>query len=340
MAKMTYKEFVKMHMKDVSGSPKEKMSKIAMMWSTYKTKGGYLESDADWKAERIKSGDIKEGQTEAKSFKDLLDIPSAAKAPPPPKDGFDQQATMEQVAKYDKQQAAKQKTTKNIWAPYKAPIVMPVPDGYPWFLFQHPNKFSANPNQVLVSDTQARFMRSSIYDNLKGKLKYIPAKTSGYGANNPDANIQPHKDFRIIFRFQRPDNDKYVYDATDADDYMRVLDMSKDSGFIYPTEVLAKQFTDNNAQLAEALSKEGQATVEQQQIIAENAWNSGAQATQDSWEQSVSKAETEAQAQEEYFNTLKEQEAAREREANKKSGWDQFLDIAGDVATVAAKVLI
>jgi hypothetical protein len=333
------------------------------MWSTYKTKGGDLASDdarqdayakyldnqgikrdyltdTEWKADAIKRGDIKEGQTEAKSFKDLLDIPSAAKAPAAPKDGFDQQATMEQVAKYDKQQAAKLKTTKNIWAPYKAPIVIPVPDGYPWFLFQHPNKFSANPNQVLVSDTQARFMRSSIYDNLKGKLKYIPAKTSGYGANNPDANIQPHKDFRIIFRFQRPDNDKYVYDATDADDYMRVLDMCKDSGFIYPTEVLAKQFTDNNTQLAEALSKEGQATVEQQQIIAENAWNSGAQATQDSWEQSVSKAETEAQAQEEYFNTLKEQEAAREREANKKSGWDQFLDIAGDVATVAAKVLI
>jgi len=326
MAKMSYKEFVKMHMKDVSGTPKEKMGKIAMMWNTYKTKGGYLESDADWKADAIKRGDIKTGQTEAKSFKDLLDIPSAAKAP---QLQFDKEATMKQVAKAEKKQAK----VKNIWAPYKAPIVMPVPDGYPWFLFQHPNKFSANPNQVMVAMTQSRFLKSSIYNNLKSKLKYVPAKTSGYGAMAPEAKIQPHKDFRIVFLFHSPDNDEYIYDAKDADDYERVLDMCKDSGFIYPTEVLSKQFTDKNAQLAQAIAQ-------QSDNLAEQAWNAGAQATQDSWEQSVSKAETEEQAQQEYFNTLKEQEAAREREASKSSGWDDFLNIATDVVKVGAKVLI
>jgi hypothetical protein len=239
--------------------------------------------------------------------------------------------------KYEKQQAKKQATTKNIWAPYKAPIVMPVPDGYPWFLFQHPNKFSANPNQVMISPTQSRFLKSTIYDNLKGKLKYVPAKTSGYGAMAPEAKIQPHKDFRILFLFSEPDKDEYVYDAKDADDYERVLDMCKDSGFIYPVEVLSKQVMDRNAQLAQAVSQ-------QSSNIADYAWTAGAQATQDSWEQSVSKAETEEQAQQEYFNTLKEQEAAqeaaREREANKKSGWDDFLDVAGDVVKVGAKMLI
>ena len=349
MAKMTYKEFVKARMKDVSGAPKEKMAKIAMMWSTYKAKGGDLASDdarqdayakyldtqgikrdymtdTEWKADAIKRGDIKAGQTDAKSFKDLLDIPSAAKAP---QLQYDKQATMEQVAKAEKKQAK----VKNIWAPYNAPIVMPVPDGYSWFLFQHPNKFSANPNQVMVAATQSRFLKSSIYNNLKSKLKYVPAKTSGYGAMAPEAKIQPHKDFRILFLFNSPDKDEYLYDAKDVDDYMKVLDMCKDSGFIYPVEVLSKQVMEKNAQLAQAISQ-------QSSDLADYAWNAGAQATQDSWEQSVSKAETQAEAQEQYFNTLKEQEAAQERKASKKSGWDDFLDVAGDVVKVAAKVLI
>ena len=210
---------------------------------------------------------------------------------------------------------------------------MPVPEGYPYFLFQHPNKYSANPNQVMVANTQGQFLKSSIYNQLKSNLKYIAAKTSGYGASARDAGIQPKKDFRIVFLFSKPDKDQYVYDAKNADDYMKVLDMCKDSGFIYPTEVLSKQIMDKNAEIARKISN-------QDNDAAAYAWKQGAELTQQSWEQSVSEAESQEAQQEAYFNALALEKQKEADDANKKSGWDQFLDVAGDVVKVAAKVLI
>lgn len=311
MAKMSYKEFVKTHMKSMSGSPKEKMSQLAMKWNKYK--GGDIELDP--------------GQTSAKSFKELLKIPDASKMPQLQLQSA--QELGEAVQASDAKQARKLAKSGNIWAPYQAPIVMPVPEGYPYFLFQHPNKFSANPNQVMVCNTQGQFLKSNIYNQLKSKLKYIAAKTSGYGASARDAAIQPKKDFRIVFLFNKPDKDQYIYDAKNADDYMKVLDMCKDSGFIYPTEVLSKQFMDKNAELARKVSN-------QDTDLANYAWNRGAQETAQSWEQSVASAETEEAAQQQYFylEGLKKQ---KEEEDAKKTDW---LDIAGDVVKVAAKVLI
>jgi len=319
MAKMSYKEFVKMHMKSMNGSPKEKMQQLAMKWNKYKSSlsGGDIQLDP--------------GQTEAKSFKQLLAIPDAAKRPELQLQTPEELA--EAVKASDAKQARKQAKTGNIWSPYQAPIVMPVPEGYPYFLFQHPNKYSANPNQVMVANSQAQFLKSSIYNQLKSNLKYIAAKTSGYGASARDAGIQPKKDFRIVFLFSKPDKDQYVYDAKNADDYMKVLDMCKDSGFIYPTEVLSKQIMDKNAELARKLANQDNDT-------AEYAWGAGARATQASWEQSVSEAESQEAQQEAYFKALALEQQKEADDANKKSGWDQFLDVAGDVVKVAAKVLI
>jgi len=315
MAKMSYKEFVKMHMKSMNGSPKEKMQQLAMKWNKYKSSlsGGDIQLDP--------------GQTEAKSFKQLLAIPDAAKRPELQTQGF--QELSDEIQKSD----AKQAKSGNIWAPYQAPIVMPVPEGYPYFLFQHPNKYSANPNQVMVANTQGQFLKSNIYNQLKSNLKYIAAKTSGYGASARDAGIQPKKDFRIVFLFSKPDKDQYVYDAKNADDYMKVLDMCKDSGFIYPTEVLSKQIMDKNAEIARKISN-------QDNDAAAYAWKQGAELTQQSWEQSVSEAESQEAQQDAYFKALALEKQKEADDANKKSGWDQFLDIAGDVAQVAAKVLI
>jgi len=353
---MSWQEFVKTHYDKVRHLPNnQRLKKLSELYKktkpktkSKKVKGGdlasddarqdayakYLDSqgikrdyltDTEWKAQQIKRGNIQEGQTQAKGFTQLFNSPDKLKAP---QIQYDKQETMKQVAKAEKKQAK----VKNIWAPYKPPIILPIPDGYPYFLFQHPNKYSANPNQVMVCDSQARFLKSSIYSNLKKNLKYFPAKTSGYGASAPEAKIQPQKDFRIIFLFYRPDKDEYVYDAKDIDDYERVLDMCKDSGFIFPVEVLSKQVMDKNAQLAQAIAKQSKST-------ADYAWNAGAQATRDSWEQAVATAENQAEAQQEYYNTLAEQEAEAEKERNKKSGWDTALDVLGDVASVAVKLI-
>lgn len=339
---MSWQEFVKTHYDKVRHLPNnQRLKKLSELYKktkpktkSKKVKGGEIgdASDLAWKADAIKRGNIQEGQTQAKGFTQLFDAPDKLKAP---QVEYDKDATMKQVAKAEK----KQSKVKNIWAPYKPPIVLPIPDGYPWFLFQHPNKYSANPNQVMVCTSQARFLKSSIYSNLKKNLKYVPAKTSGYGASAPDAKIQPQKDFRILFLFYRPDKDEYVYDAKDADDYERVLDMCKDSGFIFPVEVLSKQVMQKNAQLAQAISQESSR-------VSTVAWNAGAQATRNSWEQAVATAESEAEAQQEYYTTLKQQqaeleadEAEAEKQRNKKSGWDTALDVLGDVASVAVKLI-
>lgn len=284
------------------------------------------ETDTEWKAEHRQMGNIQEGQEQAKSFKELLDIPSAAKMK---KTKIDYQKIADESAKADEAQLKQ----KDIWAPYKKPIGMPIPDGYPYFLFQHPNKYSANPNQVMVADNQARFLKSDIYKKLKDKIVYNEFPTGGYGATAPEAKIVPRKDYRIVFLFTSPDKDEYVYDAKNKQDYIKVLDMCKDSGFIYPTEVLSKKFTDSNAAMAQAIKRKDEA-------LGEFAWNAGAEETQNSWEQAVSTAENQEQAQKEYFDTIAEQKKREEEERNKKSGWDQFLDIAVPIVETAAKIAI
>jgi hypothetical protein len=192
MAKMSYKDFVKTHINSFTGSPAQKMSQLSFSWNKYKNSlsGGDIQLDP--------------GQTSAKSFKELLAIPDAAKRHQLQLQTPEELA--EAVKASDAKQARKQTKTGNIWAPYQAPIIMPIPEGYPYFLFQHPNKYSANPNQVMVANTQEQFLKSSIYNQLKSKLKYIAAKTSGYGASARDAAIQPKKDFRFVFWRQQSQN--------------------------------------------------------------------------------------------------------------------------------------
>jgi hypothetical protein len=126
-----------------------------------------------------------------------------------------------------------------------------------------------------------------------------------------------------------------MYDAKNVDEYTNILDMCKDSEFIYPVEVLSKQVMDRNAQLAQVLSQ-------QSTNAADYAWTAGAKTVQKTWEQAVSTAENQEQAQKEYFDTIalqkKQEEEEAERERNKKSGWDTFLDIAKPIVETAVKL--
>lgn len=220
-------------------------------------------------------------------------------------------------------QKAQDLQAKNPWAPYQRPY--DYAEGYPVFIFQHPNKWSANPNEVLLYSTLDRFMESDIYSNLKDKFKKIAGKYSGYSGGNRDGSVLPFKKFRLIFRSKSPDDrSEYVYDAVDKDDYLSVLDMSKDSNFIIPVELASKAFMDSNAKQAVIQSKN-----------ATELWKLGFQEANKQWKQNIQDASAQAEAQKNYFFAKK-----RDEEERSGSGVPDWLKTAGSVALDVGKLLL
>ncbi len=220
-------------------------------------------------------------------------------------------------------QEAQDLQAKNPWAPYKVPYNFQ--EGYPVYFFQHPNKWSANPNEVLLYSTLDRFMESDIYAKLKDKLTKIAGKYSGYSGGNRDGTILPFKKFRVIFRSKSPDDrSEYVYDAVDKDDYLSVLDMAKDSNFIIPVELASKAFMDSNAkqEVAEAQN-------------AKDVWKLGFQEANKQWKQNIQDASAQAEAQKNYFFAKK-----RDEEERSGDGVPSWLSTAGSVALDVGKLLL
>jgi hypothetical protein len=128
---------------------------------------------------------------------------------------------------------------------YPKPSVSPIPRGYPFFLFQHPNQYSANPNQVMVFAYESKFLRSPLYAKYKDSIVLKSPKYSGYGGDTKQSDaggeVVPGKPFRVIFVDKSNENPtKYVLDCNDVDTFCDVMDMAKDTQFIVPVEILAK----------------------------------------------------------------------------------------------------
>lgn len=279
---------------------KPKKSKVKKTQMQSKSQGGALE------------GDIPEldAQGAAKSVEELL---KPVKMP-------SQMTRNIQPSSADIQKA-QDLQAKNPWAPYKVPY--DYAEGYPVFFFQHPNKWSANPNEVLLYSTLDRFMESDIYAKLKDKLKKIAGKYSGYSGGNRDGSVLPFKKFRLIFRSKSPDDrSEYVYDAVDKDDYLRVLDMSKDSNFIIPVELASKAFMDSNAKQAVSQSQN-----------ARDLWKLGFQEASKQWKQNIQDATEMATAQQEYFTAKQKREA-------ESSDIPSWLKTVGSVALDVAPLLL
>ena len=220
-------------------------------------------------------------------------------------------------------QKAQELQSKNPWAPYKVPY--DYAEGYPVFFFQHPNKWSANPNEVLLYSTLDRFLESDIYAKLKDKLKKIAGKYSGYSGGNRDGKILPFKKFRLIFRSKSPDDrSEYVYDAVDKDDYLNALDMAKDSNFIIPTEYASRAFTQSNAKQAVAQAQN-----------SKDLWKLGFQEASKQWKQNIQDASEQAEAQKNYFFAKK-----RDEEERSGDGIPSWLKTAGSVAMEVAPLLL
>lgn len=154
------------------------------------------------------------------------------------------QITASQIQQQANQYA--QNLKNSLYGQYAIPFIKPSimqSRGLPWYLAQHPNRFSANPNQVLLYRNSTQFINSDFYNKYKANMKLVPERR-GYGQSI--APIIEGKPFRVVFRsMSSDDNNQYYLDLPDADSYMDLLDDAKESGKLMPTEFKAMQNIQN-----------------------------------------------------------------------------------------------
>jgi hypothetical protein len=96
----------------------------------------------------------------------------------------------------------------------------------------------------MVYNSTDDFLNSSFYEKYKKKMKLVKAITSfgadDVGATQTRAKDIPGKRLRIIFRSSSyTDNNQYMLDPKDADEYLEVLSAAKDSHILLPVEFYA-----------------------------------------------------------------------------------------------------
>jgi hypothetical protein len=113
----------------------------------------------------------------------------------------------------------------------------PAPPSFPSnlnFLFNHPNDWSANPNQVMYYSDRNTFLASSFYNNYSSKLISIP---------DTNTIIPKHVQYRIVFMTNSfSDTTGFYLDNATINDYINVLYACQQNGFI-PLELNAQKIT-------------------------------------------------------------------------------------------------
>lgn len=287
---MNYKEFVKAEMAKMKSSKLpvgERMKYIAKQWKKHKStlKGGEIDASAP--------------------------IPTQT----PPKELTEQEKTGQQLQAQE--EAFSERVKKSLYGAYGEPFIKPsvmMDREIPWILAQHPNQYSANPNQVLLYRNLSQFLKSPIYKKYADRLVEV-AERSGYGTSR--AKIIPKRDFRIVFSSRSvDDNTQYYLDCQDADEFMNVLDEAKDSNILVPVEFVSKKFMDINKQISDKQA-------EYNEII----WQAGYQTSYDQLEPIIK------QQQEDIQNLQQELEA-------KQSSGSDWLSSIAEGAVSAFKLLI
>ena len=113
----------------------------------------------------------------------------------------------------------------------------PAPPSFPSnlnFLFNHPNDWSANPNQVMYYSDRNTFLASSFYNNYSSNLISIP---------DTNSVIPKHVQYRIVFMANSfSDTTGFYLDNASVNDYINVLYACQQNGFI-PLELVAQNIT-------------------------------------------------------------------------------------------------
>lgn len=202
-----------------------------------------------------------------------------------------------------KQQEYSEKVKKDGLYPKVDPILIQkmLDAGVPWTLAQHPNQFSANPNQVLNYRNVNDFLDSDFYNKYKSQIVKV-SERKGYGKTQ--RSIIPGKPLRIVFASSSADdNTQFYIDPTDDDEFIDILNNAKDSNILVPIEYLSKQFMDMNR-------------LKVSEVIANNkkVWSAGYDYADTKWRDEINRARDEEQEK------MKEQEQEESNDNNSALG--------------------
>jgi hypothetical protein len=201
-------------------------------------------------AEQTRRRRVKGGEVDTAPTVDTTAAPADTTAAPAPPPKTDAEILGEKLKAQE--DAFLQQAKKSLYGIYAVPFIPPhvmASRGIPWYLAQHPNQYSANPNQVLVFRNEAQFLKSPFYKKYSAQIVEVPER-KGYATEVQQ--ILPKKDFRIVFMSRSPDDTgQYYMDATDANQYMDVLDDAKESNILIPTEFMSQLFMKKNRDLGQ-----------------------------------------------------------------------------------------
>jgi hypothetical protein len=242
--------------------------------------------------------------------------------------------TRQQKADLQAQSAAYQKKiAQSPYGQYGVPQIDPETlqsVGIPWFLAQHPNRYSANPNEVLLYNNGIKFAQSDFYKKYSPQMK---TKTSVVGFGGESRVDLKGKDFRIVFRSTDPKDSSIMYlDCDNQQMWIQVMQDAYASRLLVPVEFAAQQ----NVKQWKAQT---QASVLQQNSLIKNAWSQGydhaAQSYQDSVDLYRQKAEYDIEQQKQQIGQQEQQIGQLQSAASAGSGGsDGFGSIVSGIASL------
>lgn len=177
---------------------------------------------------------------------------------------FQSSLTPEEAEKLNlKQKAFTSKIKKSKYGMYGKPQIDPQilqKAGIPWYLAQHPNQLSANPNEVLLFSNGVKFMISDFYKKYQSRMKTALTQ-QGFGGES--SNIIEGKPLRIVIRSTDPkDSSQFYLDNDTPEQWIEVMTDAYNSRLLVPVEFAAsknmkawQQESQLQSKLAEQLSK-------------------------------------------------------------------------------------
>lgn len=227
-----------------------------------------------------------------------------------------------------------QKAKDSLYGQYPQPLIEPdkmLQNGLPWFFAQHPNKWSANPNEVMLYKNLVQFQTSDFFNKYKDRLVFKQAVQDFAGKDVPFTIDS--KDYRIVFAsLATDDKNKYYIDCKDADDYITVLNDIKKSHILLPVELASQKFIQDNQLKANEILQQTKELWSRGYDYSSQLYNNAIEEQQ--YKQHIVQAKTKDVIDQQQA-MIQQQQDIIQQQAQQSSGSSNILgDFVGGVASI------
>lgn len=227
-----------------------------------------------------------------------------------------------------------QKTKDSLYGQYPQPIIEPskmLSNGLPWFFAQHPNKWSANPNEVMLYKNLVQFQTSDFFSKYKDRLIFKQAIQDFAGKDVPFTI--DGKDYRIVFAsLATDDKNKYYIDCKDTDDYITVLNDIKKSHILLPVELASQKFIQDNQLKAQEILQQTKELWSKGYDYSSQLYNNAIEEQQ--YKQHIVQAKTKDVIDQQQAMIQQQQDIIQQQAQAQQSSSDPISGIVGGIASI------